>query len=258
MIRSRASSIPNHAARSTSGNSRTWPERGGQSAANVLLLILVGLQSPSTAQASMVLPPGCLIGASDRKAPDISTPVSSTNSRRAASRGSSPGVNSPLGMDQAPRSSTAKGPSRVHQEHLASARVAPIDQNARATLSGHWATRSQSRIRQSAPRVASLGGRGRDPPRHPPANVDTGHTASGGPNFRPRRQGLRSRHGSTRRTRNSRGSPRGTRGIARPRRGGLASSSTAKNCMAAPPLSWLVSRAVQAQYRWAPRRTRGL
>ena len=44
---------------------------------------------------------GRLLGVSLRKSPAISCPVSSRNSRLAASSGSSPGSGSPLGIDQA-------------------------------------------------------------------------------------------------------------------------------------------------------------
>ena len=52
----------NHSARSISGNSCWRPEWGGHSMVNVLLLMAVGSQSPSKAQAWTILPPFCLMG----------------------------------------------------------------------------------------------------------------------------------------------------------------------------------------------------
>src|SRR5206468_7080038 len=71
----------------------------------------VGSQSISTAHACTTFPLGCLSGVSGTKSPSATKPVSSVNSRLAAASGSSPGSNSPLGIDQAPSSFLAqKGP----------------------------------------------------------------------------------------------------------------------------------------------------
>ena len=55
-IFSRAVSMPNHSARSTSGNSCWLPLRGGHSIAKVLLARVAGSKSASAAQASTTLP----------------------------------------------------------------------------------------------------------------------------------------------------------------------------------------------------------
>ncbi len=94
-------SIPNHAARSTSGNSRVFPDRGGHSIEKVLLRNPDGSKSAWIAQANTVLPPGCLSGCKGTNVPSGVAPVSSSTSRRAAVSGSSASSNSPLGIDQA-------------------------------------------------------------------------------------------------------------------------------------------------------------
>jgi len=106
-----ASSIEYHAARSTSGNSAVRPERGGHSSEKVLLLSDAGSRSPSHAQATTVLPPGCLCAPRSRNSPSTTVPVSSRNSRLAAARRSSPSSTRPFGIDQAPASFfTQNGP----------------------------------------------------------------------------------------------------------------------------------------------------
>ena len=70
----------------------------------LLLLSVLCSQSPSNAQACTIFPPVCRIGLRGRKSPRGLTPVSSSNSRLAAPSGSSSGVYSPLGIDQAPSS----------------------------------------------------------------------------------------------------------------------------------------------------------
>jgi hypothetical protein len=103
-IRSAASSSSNQPARSTSGNCLNRPERGGHSREKVLLLIVVGSQSASTAKAWTTFPPACFTGVRVAKFPATRSPVSSVNSRFAACSGSSPSSNSPFGMDHAPLS----------------------------------------------------------------------------------------------------------------------------------------------------------
>jgi|SRR5579871_388374 len=107
----RASSIENHPPRSTSGNSCICPDRGGHSISNTLLRKSAASNSPATAHAATTFPPGCLIVPTSRKSPSTAKPVSSQNSRLAASSPSSPTSYSPFGIDQAPRSFLAqKGP----------------------------------------------------------------------------------------------------------------------------------------------------
>src|ERR1039457_4628989 len=103
-MRSRASSTENQLARSTSGNCCIGPVFGGHSIEKVLLRISSAEQSPSSAHTVMTLPLGCLISSSEMNSPFGLRPVSSSNSRFAASRGSSPSAYSPLGIDQDPRS----------------------------------------------------------------------------------------------------------------------------------------------------------
>ena len=103
-MRSFASSMENHAARSISGNLWCRPERGGHSIENVLLTIAAGSASPSNAHARTILPPPCTMGSSSMKALPGRRPVSSVNSRLADESGSSSAEYSPFGMDQAPRS----------------------------------------------------------------------------------------------------------------------------------------------------------
>ena len=55
-----ASSMSKNSARSISGNSCFFPERGGHSIVNVLLLVAAGSQSPSNAHAWTALPPFCI------------------------------------------------------------------------------------------------------------------------------------------------------------------------------------------------------
>ncbi len=81
-----------------------WPERGGHSSENVLLTSAAGSQSPSIAQARTCLPPVCLTSPSAMNFPSGTKPVSSANSRCAASNGSSLSLYSPLGIVQAPKS----------------------------------------------------------------------------------------------------------------------------------------------------------
>ena len=99
-----ATSSGNHAARSISGNSCCRPDFGGHSIVNVVLCTAAASRSPSTAQAVTTLPPAWRTGVSGRNGPSTLNPVSSRNSRRAASSGVSPGSWPPLGIDQAPMS----------------------------------------------------------------------------------------------------------------------------------------------------------
>jgi hypothetical protein len=65
LIFSRACSGENHSARSTSGNDRLRPLRGGHSVSNEFETSVTGSKSPSTAQAVTRLPPACTISPSD-------------------------------------------------------------------------------------------------------------------------------------------------------------------------------------------------
>ena len=98
-----AKSILNHSARSISGNSRILPDLGGHSMEKVLLLT-------AAPQRHIVLPTHARsfrLFAEEASGADTlhwrARPVSSRNSRLAASSGSSPGSNSPLGIDQVRR-----------------------------------------------------------------------------------------------------------------------------------------------------------
>jgi len=108
LIFCRAWSGENHSARSTSGNDRLRPLRGGHSISNVFETSAAGSKSPSTAHALTRLPPACTTSPSGRNAPGGRAPVSSANSRRATARGSSSAAYSPFGIDQAPRSFPAQ------------------------------------------------------------------------------------------------------------------------------------------------------
>src|SRR5215472_19106698 len=103
-IRVRASFNLNQSARSISGNSTSCPDFGGHLIENVLLPTSVGEQSPSNAQAEITFPPDCFVWSSAMNFPSALIPVSSSNSRFAASSGSSPSSYSPLGIDHAPAS----------------------------------------------------------------------------------------------------------------------------------------------------------
>src|SRR6266545_16167 len=106
---SRAVGTSNHSARSTSGNSRWLPERGGHSMVKVLLVIVSASRSPGAAQALRTLPLRCrIVPSSSRSWSPSRWPVSSSSSRSAVSSGSSPWSYSPLGIDQAPRSFLAQ------------------------------------------------------------------------------------------------------------------------------------------------------
>src|SRR5689334_21598305 len=71
---------------------------------NVVLWTADASRSPSTAHAVTSFPPAWRTGVSGRNGPSTLNPVSSRNSRRAASIGLSPGSCPPFGIDQAPRS----------------------------------------------------------------------------------------------------------------------------------------------------------
>src|ERR1700693_4158827 len=91
-------------ARSISGNVAVRPDFGGHSISNVLLFTEVGSSSPVKAQACTVLPLLCFTLPRGKKSPSGTIPVSSCNSRFAASCRPSRGLISPLGTNQAPRS----------------------------------------------------------------------------------------------------------------------------------------------------------
>lgn len=67
---------------------------------NMLLLMPAGSQSPGIAHAWTILPLGTCTSPRDASGPSAKTPVSSWNSRLAASSGFSEPETSPLGMDQ--------------------------------------------------------------------------------------------------------------------------------------------------------------
>src|SRR6266540_5771097 len=95
----------NHAALSISGNCCFLPDLGGHSSSNRLLLISLVFTLLFMAQARTCLPLFCVIGVNGMYWLFLTgKPVSSSNSRSAASRGSSSSENSPLGIDQAPAS----------------------------------------------------------------------------------------------------------------------------------------------------------
>jgi hypothetical protein len=98
----------NHSARSTSGNSRVWPERGGHSSVKVLLWSAAAPASCASAQACTRLPPFCSTVPSGTRLPCATMPVSSRSSRFAAASGSSPSASSPFGIDHAPSSFLAQ------------------------------------------------------------------------------------------------------------------------------------------------------
>jgi len=100
----RAAVRENHPPLSTSGKVCCRPEWRGHSSSKVLLLILAGSRSPGRAQAKIRLPPFCRTGLNGWKCPLRENPVSSRNSRMAASSAGSSFSNSPLGMVQEPAS----------------------------------------------------------------------------------------------------------------------------------------------------------
>src|SRR4030095_10466143 len=100
----RASFERNQPARSISGKRALLPDLGGHSISKRLLTSFAGSQSPSTAQAWTILPPGCLKAPNALNSPCGLKPVSSWNSRRAAASRSSPASAIPLGIDHAPSS----------------------------------------------------------------------------------------------------------------------------------------------------------
>src|SRR5579871_1828889 len=102
--RARAAAIENQSPRSISGASICRPERGGHSIVNVLLLSFRGSQSPSNAHAVMIFPLGCFNSPSSMNSPTGTKPVSSSNSRFAASKGGSSSRYRPFGIVQAPGS----------------------------------------------------------------------------------------------------------------------------------------------------------
>ncbi len=74
---------------STSGNPAVRPERGGHSSEKVLLWSAAGSKSPSSAKATMVLPPAACARRDRETSPSAVAPVSSRNSRLAAASQSS-------------------------------------------------------------------------------------------------------------------------------------------------------------------------
>src|SRR4051794_29731007 len=100
----RASAIVIHRASAASGKRCRRPLRGGHSSSNSMLLIAAGSRSPSTAKASTCLPPAWRTVASGNGTAVTLVPVSSSNSRSAASAGASPGSTMPLGIIHAPAS----------------------------------------------------------------------------------------------------------------------------------------------------------
>ncbi len=99
---SRAVARSAQANRSSSGNSCCRPDLGGHSTVKVLLTAAAASRSPSTAQTRTCLPPDWATVPRSISSPSgTGWPVSSPNSRRAASTGASSGSCSPLGSDQA-------------------------------------------------------------------------------------------------------------------------------------------------------------
>src|SRR6185436_8023341 len=107
------------------------PLRGGHSISNVLETASEGSSSPSSAQAITTLPPFCRISPSSRASPSgAGCPVSSSNSRRATSSGSSPGSISPFSTLQVSASflanngppgcpsNTSRWPSRLRHSRM--------------------------------------------------------------------------------------------------------------------------------------------
>ena len=101
MTFSLAFGIVNQAALSTSGKVISLPDFGGHWIVQSTLFSFSGLRSPSLAQMMMFFLLDC------RNSPRLIRsdyggfiPVSSSNSRSAASSGFSPGSSSPLGIDQ--------------------------------------------------------------------------------------------------------------------------------------------------------------
>ena len=85
LIFSRASLSPNHWARSTSGNSRIRPDRGGHCIEKLLLATRSASRSPAIAQARTSLPDFWRISPRSIASPaGAGDPSSSSNSRRAA------------------------------------------------------------------------------------------------------------------------------------------------------------------------------
>jgi hypothetical protein len=78
------------------------PERGGHSISQVLLTRSEGSQLPSEAQATTILPVFCFTDPSSINGSLTLNPVSSLNSRIAATSGSSSVLYSPLGRVQEP------------------------------------------------------------------------------------------------------------------------------------------------------------
>src|SRR5712671_760151 len=99
---SRASLRLNQPALSISTNDAFRPDFGGHSISNSLLTSAAGSQSDSNAQIETIFPLGCFSDPREINGSATVNPVSSTNSRLAASSGSSGPSYSPLGKVQAP------------------------------------------------------------------------------------------------------------------------------------------------------------
>ena len=105
---SRASLRLNQPALSISTNDAFRPDFGGHSISNSLLTSAAGSQSDSNAQIEIIFPLGCLSDPREINGWATENPVSSTNSRFAASRASSASSYSPFGSVQAPTSRFAQ------------------------------------------------------------------------------------------------------------------------------------------------------
>src|SRR4051794_29981100 len=105
--RRRARSRSHHSTRSTSGNSASFPDRGGHCMLNIPGTTVAGSRSLSAAHTDRRLPDGCFAsprGTRESSPTGNGTPSSSSHSRTAASRGCSGSTYSPFGTDQAPSS----------------------------------------------------------------------------------------------------------------------------------------------------------
>src|SRR3954453_17420376 len=103
-MNARASARLIHCASATSGKLCRRPLRGGHSTSNVFERMPAGSRSPSAAKASTLLPPAWRTVARGNGTALRRVPVSSSNSRSAASTGASPVSTMPFGIIHAPAS----------------------------------------------------------------------------------------------------------------------------------------------------------
>ena len=101
--------LPHFAPRAKRAISIRLPDRGGHSSWSVLLVMCAASRSPSSDHARTSFPDFWRTSPRSVASPrGAAVPSSSSNSRRAAASGSSPGSYSPLGTDQAPASRRAQ------------------------------------------------------------------------------------------------------------------------------------------------------